>query len=42
MVGFAAPDSPTIYERVTRVALVHIGAMEDLAAPAVRPDEGQA
>ena len=33
-IGFAPPESPTIYDRVTRVALVHIVAMEDLPAPA--------
>src|SRR3954451_11814204 len=33
-IGFAQPDSPTIYDRVTRVALVHILALEDLPARA--------
>ena len=32
MVGFPAPESPTIYDRVTRVALVHVVALEDLPA----------
>jgi hypothetical protein len=30
MIGFAAPDSPTIYERVIRVALEHVVALDDL------------
>jgi hypothetical protein len=33
MVGFASPRRPAIYEQVTRVALAHIVAMEDLPAP---------
>ncbi len=31
-IGFADPASQTIYDRVIRVALVHIVAMEDLPA----------
>ena len=31
-IGFAAPDSPTIYDRLVRVALVHVVAMEELPA----------
>jgi hypothetical protein len=31
MVGFAAPDNPGIYDRVVRVALVHIVAIEELS-----------
>jgi hypothetical protein len=34
IIGFATPDMPTIYNRVTRVALIHVVAMEDLPAPA--------
>jgi hypothetical protein len=30
MIGFATPEHPTAYDRVTRVALVHIVALEDL------------
>ena len=33
-IGFADPASPTIYDRVTRVALLHIVALEDLPASA--------
>ncbi len=40
MIGFPGPDSPTIYDRVTRVALVHIVALEDLPAPSP-PSNGQ-
>lgn len=32
MIGFPGPDNPTIYDRVTRVALVHIVALEELPA----------
>lgn len=34
MIGFPGPDNPAIYDRVTRVALVHVVAMEDLPTPA--------
>ena len=30
IIGSASPDSPTIYDRVTRVALVHVVAIEEL------------
>jgi hypothetical protein len=40
MVGFPGPDNPSIYDRVTRVALVHMVALEDLPAPAT-PVNGQ-
>jgi hypothetical protein len=33
-IGFPSPDSPTIYDRVVRVALVHLFGLEDLSAPA--------
>ena len=29
-IGFASQESPTIYDRMTRVALVHVVALEDL------------
>jgi hypothetical protein len=32
MIGFPGPDNPTIYDRVVRLALVHIVALEDLPA----------
>jgi hypothetical protein len=31
-IGTPDPASPTIYDRVTRVALVHVVALEDLTA----------
>jgi hypothetical protein len=34
IVGIATPDNPGIYDRATRVAFVHIVALEDLPAPA--------
>ncbi|MCI0464582.1 MAG: hypothetical protein L0Z62_47230 [Gemmataceae bacterium] len=40
MVGFPDPDSPTVYDRVTRLALVHIVALEDLPA-ATPPGTGE-
>ncbi len=40
MIGFPGPDNPTVYDRVTRVALVHVVALEDLAVPAP-PGDGQ-
>jgi hypothetical protein len=40
MVGFATPAHPTVYDRVTRLALVHLVAMEDLP-PVATPGNGQ-
>ena len=40
MIGFPGPDNPSIYDRVTRVALVHVVALEDLPAPST-PGDGQ-
>jgi hypothetical protein len=34
MIGSPEPNNPSVYDRVTRVALVHIVALEDLPAPA--------
>jgi hypothetical protein len=34
MIGFPGPDNPTIYDRVTRVALVHVVALEDITPTA--------
>ena len=42
MVGFPAPDSPTIYDRVVRVALVHIVALEEIPSPASPTANGPA
>jgi hypothetical protein len=33
-IGFPGSENPAIYDQVTRVALVHVVALEDLAAPA--------
>jgi hypothetical protein len=33
MIGFPGPDNPTAYDRVVRVAFVHVVGMEDLPAP---------
>jgi hypothetical protein len=32
-IGFPSPNRPTIYDRVIRVALVHLVGLEDLPAP---------
>jgi len=29
-IGFPSPDNPTIYDRVVRVAIVHLVGLEDL------------
>jgi hypothetical protein len=34
MIGFPGPDDPSIYDQVTRLALVHVVALEDLPAQA--------
>ena len=41
MIGFPGPDNPSVYDRVTRVAMVHVVALEDLPVPAV-PGNGEA
>lgn len=38
MVGFPAPNNPTIYDGVTRLALIHILALEDIPVPASSSD----
>lgn len=40
MIGFPGPDNPSIYDRVTRVALVHIVALEEITVPP-GPGNGQ-
>jgi hypothetical protein len=37
-IGSPDPVSPTIYDRLTRVALVHIVSMEDIPAPTLLGD----
>jgi hypothetical protein len=39
-IGFPGPDNPSIYDRVTRVALVHVVALEDIPATTT-PGNGQ-
>jgi hypothetical protein len=34
MIGFPGPNNSTIYDRVVRVAIVHLVGLEDLPAPA--------
>jgi hypothetical protein len=40
MIGFPGPDNPTVYDRVTRVALIHVVALENLPLPSP-PGNGQ-
>ena len=40
MIGTPDPESPTIYDRVTRVALVHVVALDDLPASAPTSSNG--
>ena len=37
MIGFAEPDRPTVYDRVIRVALVHLVGIEELPTPTTPP-----
>jgi hypothetical protein len=39
MIGFPRADNPSIYDKVTRVALVHVVALEDI--PATTTGNGQ-
>jgi hypothetical protein len=32
MIGYATPDRPTVYDRVIRVALVHLVGIEEITA----------
>ncbi len=32
-IGFASPERPTVYDRVVRIALVHLVGLEDLPGP---------
>jgi hypothetical protein len=38
VIGFPGSENPTIYDRLVRVALVHVVALEDITAPASSPD----
>jgi hypothetical protein len=40
MIGFPGPEHPTIYDHVTRLALVNVVSLEDLPMPPV-PGNGQ-
>ncbi|OAI42221.1 hypothetical protein AYO40_01815 [Planctomycetaceae bacterium SCGC AG-212-D15] len=40
MIGFPGPENPTAYDRITRLALVHLVALEDLPMVAA-PGNGQ-
>lgn len=33
MIGFPGPENPSVYNRITRVALIHVVALEDLPTP---------
>jgi hypothetical protein len=38
-IGFPAPHNPSVYDQVTRVALVHVVALEDLPV-STAPSDG--
>jgi hypothetical protein len=40
MIGFPSPEHPTVYDRITRVAIIHIVALEELPLHA-KPGDGQ-
>jgi len=40
MIGYATPERPTVYDRVVRVALVHIVGLEDIPAAAPKSNNG--
>jgi hypothetical protein len=42
MIGSPDPASPSIYDRITYVALVHIVALEDLQTPSAPSSNGPA
>lgn len=41
MIGSPSSEDPTIYNRVTRVAMVHVVALEELPASVASPGNGQ-
>jgi hypothetical protein len=41
MVGTALPDAPTYYDQVTRVAIMHVTALQDLPASTPPGGNGQ-
>lgn len=40
MIGFPGPDNPSLYDRVTRVAILHVVALEDMEAAPKASDNG--
>jgi len=41
MIGSPSAENPTVYDQVTRVALVHVVAIEDLPARSSATGDGQ-
>ncbi|HYV34244.1 MAG TPA: hypothetical protein VE988_00985 [Gemmataceae bacterium] len=41
MIGFPKPSKPTIYDQLTRVALVHIVALENIPAKSSTSKNGE-
>lgn len=39
-VGLPSPDHPTAYDRMTRIAIIHITELRDLPVPAGAPNNG--
>ena len=40
MIGFPGPDRPTVYDRVVRVAIVHIVGLEELPTETTSSSNG--
>jgi hypothetical protein len=41
MIGFPAPDNPSVYDQVARVALVHVVALQDIPVTSTSGDGQQ-
>ena len=42
IIGIGRPDEPRFYERITRVSMLHITAIEDLPTDSAQSPNGQA
>ena len=41
MIGFPGPENPTLYDRVVRLALVHVVGLEDLSVSSTTQGNGE-
>jgi hypothetical protein len=41
MIGTASPQNPSVYDQVTRVAILHVTTLEDLPTPSSPAGDGQ-